>query len=210
MLAPAARSGVDVAAALLGDLPAELPGWSYLAQDQYLEMRTLLAGYLLSAQGDRMLMGNSVEGRFPFLDRDVVELAGQLPDAVKLRALDEKHVLKRLGRELLPGSILRRPKQPYRAPDALSFLAPGGPAWIERAVSEEVTRAAGVFEVGAVTKLWQKCRARADATQLSNTDNMAVVAVMSTHLVWEQLIAVAPAGGDVGTIRTVVDRVERT
>ena len=36
-----------------------------LAQDQYLEIRTLLSGYLLSSQGDRMLMANSVEGRFP-------------------------------------------------------------------------------------------------------------------------------------------------
>jgi asparagine synthase (glutamine-hydrolysing) len=207
MLTPGARSGVDVVGELLGDLPAELPGWSYLAQDQYLEMRTLLAGYLLSAQGDRMLMGNSIEGRFPFLDRDVIELAGRLPDSYKLRGLDEKHVLKRLGGELLPASILRRPKQPYRAPDALSFLEPGGPAWIERAVSEDVTRAAGVFEPGAVTKLWQKCRSRADTAQLSNTDNMAVVAVLSTHLVWERLIAAAPGAEGIGEVRTVVDRV---
>jgi asparagine synthase (glutamine-hydrolysing) len=205
MLTPAARSGVDVTAELLADLPPELPGWSYLAQDQYLEIRTLLAGYLLSAQGDRMLMGNSVEGRFPFLDQDVVALAGRLPDPVKLRGLDEKHVLKRLGRELLPEAILRRPKQPYRAPDALSFLS-GGPDWIDRMVSEPVTRAAGVFEPSAVARLWQKCRARSEPTQLSNTDNMAVVAVLSTHLVWERLIAGAPSAGDVGVVRTVVDR----
>jgi asparagine synthase (glutamine-hydrolysing) len=207
LLVPGVRSGVDVTAELLADLPAELAGWSHLAQDQYLEMRTLLAGYLLSAQGDRMLMGNSVEGRFPFLDRDVVELAGRLPDAHKLRGLDEKHVLKRLGRELLPDAILRRPKQPYRAPDALSFLEPGAPAWIEHSVSAEVSRAAGVFEPAAVTKLWQKCRSRADTAQLSNTDNMAVVAVLSTHQVWERLIAAAPHAEGVGMVRTVVDRV---
>ena len=53
-----------------------------LAQDQYLEVRTLLSGYLLSSQGDRMLMAHSVEGRFPFLDPDVVgagELAARRP-----------------------------------------------------------------------------------------------------------------------------------
>jgi len=207
MVVAGMRTPVDATAELLGDLPAAFPGWSSLAQDQYLEMRTLLAGYLLSAQGDRMLMGNSVEGRFPFLDRDVVELAGRLPDTAKLRGLDEKHVLKRLGRELLPGSILRRPKQPYRAPDALSFLEPGGPEWIERMVSDDVTRAAGVFEPQAVARLWQKCRNRGGAGQLSNTDNMAVVAVLSSHLVWERLIAAAPISGGVGGVRTVVDRV---
>ena len=50
-----------------------------LAQDQYLEVHTLLSGYLLSSQGDRMLMANSVEGRFPFLDRQVAALAESLP-----------------------------------------------------------------------------------------------------------------------------------
>ena len=48
-----------------------------------------------SSQGDRMLMAHSVEGRFPFLDPDVVALANSLPPSYKLRVLDEKHVLKR-------------------------------------------------------------------------------------------------------------------
>ena len=55
-----------------------------LAQDQYLEMRTLLSGYLLSSQGDRMLMAHSVEGRFPFLDADVVGSPTPCPPFYKL------------------------------------------------------------------------------------------------------------------------------
>ena len=83
------------------------------------------SGYLLSSQGDRMLMAHSVEGRFPFLDRDVVALADSLPAAYKLRVLDEKHVLKRVadGRSSRRRSS-RRKKQPYRAPDALSLRRP--------------------------------------------------------------------------------------
>ena len=69
-----------------------------------------------------MLMAHSVEGRFPFLDVDVVELANALPASSKLRGLDEKHVLKRAAAGLVPEEIIRRPKQPYRAPDALSFV----------------------------------------------------------------------------------------
>ncbi|RDH89087.1 MAG: hypothetical protein DIZ77_15245 [endosymbiont of Seepiophila jonesi] len=41
---------------------------------QFIESRMLMPGYLLSSQGDRMLMKNSVEGRFPFLDHRVIEL----------------------------------------------------------------------------------------------------------------------------------------
>jgi asparagine synthase (glutamine-hydrolysing) len=40
----AALDGHDARAVLLADLPAELPRWAPLAQDQYLEIRTLLAG----------------------------------------------------------------------------------------------------------------------------------------------------------------------
>ena len=39
-----------------------------------------------------MLMAHSVEGRFPFLDEEVVTLANSLPAAYKLRVLDEKYV----------------------------------------------------------------------------------------------------------------------
>src|SRR6185503_4576866 len=71
VLTPAMRSGRDPVAELLADLPAPFASWTPLAQDQYLEKRTLLAGYLLSSQGDRMLMAHSIEGRFPFLDSNV-------------------------------------------------------------------------------------------------------------------------------------------
>src|SRR6185295_2651420 len=110
--------GSDPVAAFLDSLPRDLPRWSPLAQDQHIEIRTLLHGYLLSSQGDRMLMAHAVEGRFPFLDPQVAALADSLPAAYKLRVLDEKHVLKRAARDLVPEAILRRKKQPYRAPDA--------------------------------------------------------------------------------------------
>src|SRR5690606_11584672 len=102
----------------------------------------------------------------------------------KLRVLDEKHVLKRLGRDLVPPAILTRKKQPYRAPDALAFVAPElgrPPAWVEAVLAEEAVRDVGVFEPRAVAALWTKCRARA-AAQLSNADNMALTAVLSTQL----------------------------
>ncbi|MEZ5287606.1 MAG: asparagine synthase (glutamine-hydrolyzing) [Vicinamibacterales bacterium] len=68
-------AGLDARADLLDGLPGDFGRWSALAQDQFLEVHTLLSGYLLSSQGDRMLMAHSVEGRFPFLDRRVAALA---------------------------------------------------------------------------------------------------------------------------------------
>jgi asparagine synthase (glutamine-hydrolysing) len=48
-------------------LPDNFMKWSPLSRAQYIEIRTFLSDYLLSSQGDRMAMANSVEGRaIPF------------------------------------------------------------------------------------------------------------------------------------------------
>jgi asparagine synthase (glutamine-hydrolysing) len=179
----------DSVAGLLADLPAELPEWPALAQDQWIEVRTLLSAYLLSAQGDRMLMASSVEGRFPFLDARVVELANRLPPSFKLHVLDEKHVLKRASAGLVPPQIIARTKQPYRAPDAESFLGPQAPEWIAHALRERSVVAAGVFDSAAVAQLHAKCtRQVASGNVLSNTDNMALVGVLSTQLLHQAFV----------------------
>jgi len=182
-----ALSGYDARAELLADLPTAFRRWHPLAQDQYLEIRTLLAGYILSSQGDRMLMANSVEGRFPFLDANVVALASSLHPEHKLLGLDEKHVLKRLARGLVPDSIRARKKQPYRAPDALAFIGRDAPSWIEDVLDERAIAEAGVFDPRAVSQLWRKCKASTSGP-LSNTDNMALVGVLSTQLLHERFV----------------------
>jgi len=180
--------GFEPEAELLATLPREFSSWSPLSQAQYLEIRTLLPGYLLSSQGDRMLMAHSVEGRFPFLDPDVVEFSNGLPHEVKLRVLDEKHVLKLAARDLLPPSILKRPKQPYRAPDVLSFVGEPRPEYADALLDEKLLRRAGVFDPVSAAGLWAKCRARASRGSFSNADNMALVGVLSTQLLWHEFV----------------------
>jgi asparagine synthase (glutamine-hydrolysing) len=197
----------DVQADLLATLPDAFSGWTPLAQEQYLEQRTLLSPYILSSQGDRMLMAHSVEGRFPFLDPNVMRLAASLPDRYKLPVLDEKHILKRAAHGLVPEPILRRKKQAYRAPDALAFVAPedATPDWVEAVLAEDAVRDAGVFTPGAVTSLWTKCRAH-DESQLSNADNMSLIAVLSTQLIHEQFLRRA-ASVALPELATLIDRV---
>lgn len=202
-----AAAHIDVEANLLSDLPPNFSRWTPLAQDQYMEIRTLLSGYLLSSQGDRMLMAHSVEGRFPFLDPDVVDLANSLPPSYKLHVLDEKHVLKRAAEGLVPASILRRKKQPYRAPDALAFTGDDAPTWIAEVTTEAAVREAGVFEPGAVAQLFKKVRAHGEA-QFSNTDNMAVVSVLSTQILYRQLVAAPPAEAALTPLKTHIERME--
>jgi asparagine synthase (glutamine-hydrolysing) len=199
----AALEGADATRALLETLPPEFARWSHLAQDQYLEIRTLLSGYLLPSQGDRMLMAHSVEGRFPFLDRNVCALADSLPPAYKLCGLDEKHVVKLASKDLVPEEVLTRKKQPYRAPDAMAFANATRRDWIDEVASEAALREAGVFEPAQARALLAKCLSGGRG-QFSNTDNMAFIGLVSTQLVHQQFVARRPEARPI-TLRTHVD-----
>jgi asparagine synthase (glutamine-hydrolysing) len=201
---------LDVVGDLVASLPAEFGRWSSLAQDQYIEIRTLLSGYLLSSQGDRMLMANSVEGRFPFLDREVVELANSLPSSYKLHVLDEKQVVKRAAADLVPDGILARKKQPYRAPDALSFVGPHAPEWVADLLSESSVAASGVFDARGAQQLYGKCVARQDGSPFSNADNMAMVGLLSTQWLHRHFIGGSIEAGPPVTFTRFIDKLPRT
>jgi len=188
MLRPEIRElGGGAADGVVAAMPAAAASWDPVARAQWLEMTTLLPGYILASQGDRMLMGNSVEGRFPFLDPHVAELAGRVPAEHKILGLDEKHLLKRAFADLVPEEILRRPKQPYRAPDAAAFFAGGTPDWVVDVTSVSALEAAGVFRPELVQRLLEKAR-RTQGRGLGNTDNMRLVAVLSTQLLHSELL----------------------
>lgn len=144
---------------------------------QYIEMKTLLPGYILSSQGDRMAMSHSVEGRFPFLDHRVIEFCGTLPPTLKMRTLTEKYILKKSVQHLLPGSILSRPKQPYRAPDAKSFFHGQGQDAVMDLLSAENLRETGYFDPKQTALLVKKCL---QGGFLGVKDNMAIVFILST------------------------------
>jgi asparagine synthase (glutamine-hydrolysing) len=169
----------DALAELRASLPADFGRWDPLAQAQYLETTHLLPGYILSSQGDRVAMAHAVEGRFPFLDHRVVELAARIPARLKLKGLREKHILRRSARSLLPEDFTERPKQPYRAPESRCFFASGSPEQPREALSRSAIAAAGYFEPTAVDKLVQKCRGQG---LLGFRDNAAFVGILSTQL----------------------------
>jgi asparagine synthase (glutamine-hydrolysing) len=178
------------AAEPLGDLRAQLParffGWSPLNQAAYLEMTLLLSPYLLSSQGDRMAMAHGVEGRFPFLDHRLFELAASLPTSSRLLGLKEKEILRRWAQGVVPTRIRQRGKQPYRAPDAQSFFAAGAPAYIAEMLSPEAILKVGLWAAPAVSGLIRRCRS---GQAISFRENQALLAVLSTQLWYHQFMA---------------------
>jgi len=182
-----ARADGDPQDSVRSRLPAGFGEFGTLGRAQYIEIITFLTGYLLHSQGDRMLMGNSVEGRFPFLDHRVAEFAARLPDAAKLPGLREKHLLRRSVRTLLPAEVVRREKRPYRAPILRAFMGHGAPEYVQTLLEGARLREAGIFSPGAVAQLVQKCRRNADGF-VSESDEMALVGVLSVMLLDEMFV----------------------
>ncbi len=163
--------------------------WETFSRAQYLEAAFLLPDYLLSSQGDRVAMANSVEGRYPFLDYRLVEFSTRVPARLKMKVLNEKYLLKRAFGHLVPESIAARHKQPYRAPDASSFVNPqtGKPRtrYIEELLSPECIREYGIFDVPSVQKLIDKAKS---GRAVSFLDNAAVVGILSTQALIDQFV----------------------
>jgi asparagine synthase (glutamine-hydrolysing) len=169
----------------LSSLLTGAKGYDDISLAQFIEMKTLLSGYLLSSQGDRVAMAHSIEGRYPFLDHRVIEYCCKLPSNVRMRVLSEKNILKESMKDLVPAPILKRTKQPYRAPDAKSFFGGRIPGYVSELLSEENLNKTGYFNTKAVSALVKKCRHN---PVLGFKDNMAIVGVISTLLVHDMFI----------------------
>ena len=170
---------------LLQALPPDFERWHWLNKAQYLEIKMLMATNLLTSQGDRMLMRNSVEGRFPFLDHRLMEYANQLHPRLKMRVLQEKYILRRALGQYLPEAIAQRVKQPYRAPNIPAFFNSEKPDYVDDLLSAEMLRDAGLFDAKKVELLQKKVRA---GRSVSYADNMAVVAILSAQALHRMFI----------------------
>ena len=183
---------------LKAQLPTDFSAWDGLARDQYIEVKTLLEGYLLSSQGDRPALAHAIEGRVPYLDHRVVEFVNGLSPRLKLRGLREKVLLKAALADVLPEPILSRPKQPYRAPDSRCFFSDGQPLpYVKELLSASSLRRSGYFHPPAVERLLQKCQT---GRAIGEGDNMAFVGVVSTQLLHEHFVVRrATSAGAMGT-----------
>lgn len=168
--------------AMLPDRYREL---DVVGKAQHLEMMVFLSNYLLSSQGDRVAMAHSVEIRLPFLDYRVIDLAARIPSRWKMFGLDEKHVLKRAFRSLLPGETAARRKHPYRAPIVACLLGDSSRQFTLEMLEPLALRRTGLFDSAKVSRLVQKLQT---ATNASEVDSMALAGVLSSQIVHWQFV----------------------
>lgn len=172
-------------------LPGDFIERDTLSRAQLLEMEIFLSNYLLSSQGDRVAMGNSLELRIPFLDYRIINFAMQLPDKWKIRGLNEKYLLKKTFQNILPPVIAKRPKQPYRAPIRQVFFSKKN-AYVEEMLSDTYLGKTGYFNVQKTSLLVSKFK-KVEQFIASETQSMALVGILSTQILHHTFVENFPS-----------------
>jgi asparagine synthase (glutamine-hydrolysing) len=163
-------------------MPSNFNQFSSLQKNQYLEMRSLLAGYLLSSQGDRMSLAHSVEGRYPFLDHRVVDMLFVTNSEFKLRGFNQKYLLKQAYSADIPESIVNRPKRPYMSPDLKSFFRNGQLTENARFfLNETIIKDYGVFNTKWVSRFLNKFE-QGVPENIGYRDNMIITFLLSAQI----------------------------
>jgi asparagine synthase (glutamine-hydrolysing) len=118
----------------------------------YLDLKLRLSDHLVSDHCDRVNYANSVEGRYPFLDIELLDFIKTIPPGIKLKGLTEKYILKMAAKKYVPDEIVNRQK--------FSFVAPGSPQllknnieWIEDILSYETIKRQGYFNPDTIERL---------------------------------------------------------
>lgn len=124
----------------------------FIHQRSYLDVKLRLSDHLLSEHGDRMVLANSVEGRYPFLDIDLVKFVRVIPPDLKLNQFTEKYILREIAKGLIPPEIIKREKFGFRAPGS-PYLLRQNIEWIRDMLSPERIRRQGYFNPQTVENL---------------------------------------------------------
>ncbi|MEM7467410.1 MAG: asparagine synthase (glutamine-hydrolyzing) [Pseudomonadota bacterium] len=193
---------------LVSPMLEHFANWDVIGKAQWLESKTLLAGYLLSTQGDRMALAHSVENRCPFLDPRLVQFASELPKSYGLREGVEKALLKDAYRGDLPTSITARAKQPYRAPDADIFSQGVG-----REVAGDALTDSAAFPAFIENKFAHRLTQKIFSSQtrgISPRESQAFLFLLSTIMLNRLFSSAGPGAGSLAARRALKHQIDRT
>ncbi len=136
------------------ELPTDkMRRWDQYNRTLYLSSRIFMTNHLLGSRGDRAQMANSIEGRYPFLDRRVQEFLGAVPPGVKTRWHCEKYLLRRAMKRQLPPEVVSRQKKPFLAPFGTPFVGEDATEAIRDLLSPARLKEFGYFNPDKVQRI---------------------------------------------------------
>jgi len=119
----------------------------------HVDMKNFFIGDLMM-KNDRMMMANSVEARFPFMDRLAVEFFTTIPSSFKIRGLTRRYIEKRAMKRVLPPEVHGRQNFGIELPYShwlTHELRDLGGAYFDRATIDRT----GMLDYGAVRTMWE-------------------------------------------------------
>ena len=145
--------GTEPPTLLTGNAP-QLKGLDDIQRMMALDTLTYLPDDIL-VKVDRAAMGNSLEGRVPFLDHRVVEFAWSLPQSMKLRNGVGKWVLREVLYRYVPKALIERPKMGFSVPIG-DWLRGPLRDWAENLLDESRLRREGYFYPAPIRQKWEE------------------------------------------------------
>ncbi|MGQ4275639.1 asparagine synthase (glutamine-hydrolyzing) [Pseudidiomarina sp. E22-M8] len=156
-----------------------------LDRAQYVWIKTMLEGQILTWGGDRVDMANSMEARPAFLDHHLAEYAFTVPPHLRIKGNKEKYVLREAMKGLLPETLYKREKFAFMAPpahtdpkkwQAVEKLA-------EQFLSKEAIEEAGLLDFDEV----QRTFAKHESDEVSIDEKVQLDAVIN-HMLGVQIM----------------------
>ncbi len=165
-----------------------------LDRAQYVWIKTMLEGQILTWGGDRVDMANAMEARPPFLDHQLAEYAAQLPPTMRIHGRIEKYALREAMKGLLPETLYKREKFAFMAPPA--HTDPNKWAAMQnlarRYLARDVIEETGLLDADGVEALFRLH----DATDTSVATQTQLDAVIN-HLLGVQILHQQFIAGDI-------------
>ncbi|MGD9356876.1 MAG: asparagine synthase (glutamine-hydrolyzing) [Chromatiales bacterium] len=167
------KPGVAIAETLDAD---SLAGRHPLDKAQYVWIKTMLEGQILTWGGDRVDMANAMEARPPFLDHHLAEYAAQLPPSMRIHGRTEKYVLREAMKGLLPETLYKREKFAFMAPPAHTDPKKWGAmrALADKYLNADAVKEAGLLDHAGVEAIFELHEAAA-TTAATQTQLDAVI-----------------------------------
>jgi asparagine synthase (glutamine-hydrolysing) len=167
----------------LGIDKSKLAGRHPFHKRSYLDLKLRLSDHLVSDHADRVNYANSVEGRYPFLDINLIEFVKTIAPDVKLKNLIEKYILKEMARKYLPPEINNRQKFSWVAPSS-SQLLKNNVEWIQDMLSPDAIKRQGYFNAQTIERL-KKIYSREDFTLNIPYESDLLIVVLTFNIFLE-------------------------
>ena len=127
-----------------------------LNRSLYVDLKSYLSDNIL-VKVDRMSMAVSLEARVPYLDREMVELAFQIPDDLKVKNRRTKILLKEVAARHVPRDCVYRPKEGFSIP-IKSWLNTQFRPLLEELLDPGALKSEGIFQPETIQSLKEEHR----------------------------------------------------